>query len=614
MLAVFFLFLLLNLSLSYDRKSVKRSTTVIYVNAAASGGDGSSWTQAYNNLQSALTAASSLSGVQIWVAKGTYKPTLKYGGGYSGTENNLVTFKLSSNLAIYGGFVGTETSVSQRNLNVNPTILSGDINGDDPNTNDNAWHILYADGITNTIVDSFIIERGFAAGPDAGTVIRGTGGVSTITAITYAHTMGAGLVARNGAKVTLNKVIIQNHGFNSSRATIVDLAPPNTPLAAGGAIGIAEDGTLVTVTASTLTNNVATMFGTEGPAANLVLHGSLTISASTLSNNMGRENGGSIRSRSGRSIVSTSNTFTNNIVTSPGATTSGGAIGAFNTNLTVTSCIFDSNALTLLGFGGGGAILFHNPFDDGNIYKLTVTSSIFKNNIGSTFGGGAISVFGFSTNPSTSAAITSCVFTNNSAAIGGAISVDSLPTSVTSCVFNSNKAWAAGGAISGINLFNMLSNNTAVTLRTLLTVTSSSFISDSIVGTPAGAVPPLPILNLFAQILAPLVGSSSAGVTALGTGGGSISSQFSGNISVISCSFLSNSAGTGRGGAILVGGSDGFSGAGQTAMERAYLSVTSSSGFGNTDSTGTNNVAVLDPASIGSGPGGVQFVTDGSFS
>ncbi|RMH10848.1 MAG: hypothetical protein D6698_17240, partial [Gammaproteobacteria bacterium] len=72
------------------------SGNVLYVNAAATGvNNGTSWTDAYTDLQDALN--STCTGItEIWVAAGTYKPT-------SGTDRS-VSFVMKNNLAIYGGF------------------------------------------------------------------------------------------------------------------------------------------------------------------------------------------------------------------------------------------------------------------------------------------------------------------------------------------------------------------------------------------------------------------------------------------------------------------------------------------------------------------------------
>ena len=186
------------------------NAATFYVNQnAASGGNGSSWSTAFNNMDAALNAAGTAGGSNdIWVAQGTYKPSIPYGGGYNGTEPNLVTFYLPSNVAIYGGFAGGENSLSKRNPQKNPTILSGDLNGDDipgnfsSNKSDNAWHVLTANGATNVRVDGFFVKGGNAAGPDSGTATPdGSTGIRIAT-LNYAHDAGGALIARHGANVS----------------------------------------------------------------------------------------------------------------------------------------------------------------------------------------------------------------------------------------------------------------------------------------------------------------------------------------------------------------------------------------------------------------------------
>ena len=120
-----------------------------------------SWANACT-LQTALTSA--VSGDEIWVAAGTYKPT-------TGTDRSA-TFQLKNGVAIYGGFAGTETARDQRNPVANLTILSGDIDNNDSQTpiitdlttvtgnTTNSYHVVT--GATGATLDGFTITAGNA--------------------------------------------------------------------------------------------------------------------------------------------------------------------------------------------------------------------------------------------------------------------------------------------------------------------------------------------------------------------------------------------------------------------------------------------------------------------
>ncbi len=134
--------------------------TTIYVDADAAGpGNGSSWSNAFNDLQDALAAAGG-GGYQIWVAAGTYTPD-------AGTGDRTVSFELVDNVALYGGFAGWETSLSQRNPAANETTLSGDLMGNDGSVfagrADNSRHVVIGSGISDTaVLDGFTVSGGFA--------------------------------------------------------------------------------------------------------------------------------------------------------------------------------------------------------------------------------------------------------------------------------------------------------------------------------------------------------------------------------------------------------------------------------------------------------------------
>src|SRR5437870_283094 len=132
---------------------------IIGVKADATGKkDGTSWTDAYTDLQDAIAAAMVPGNTiqQIWVAKGTYKPA-----GPGGKTSEY--FTLVDNVTIYGGFAGTEQGVPDRNITANETILSGDLNGDDTpgggNITDNSDAVVQDSTTTlpTAILDGFTI-------------------------------------------------------------------------------------------------------------------------------------------------------------------------------------------------------------------------------------------------------------------------------------------------------------------------------------------------------------------------------------------------------------------------------------------------------------------------
>ena len=124
----------------------------IYVDASAGGSnDGSGWTNAYTDLQSALGNA--MPGDSIWIATGNYFP------GSSMTD----TFSISENVVLIGGFSGNglETMEHEADPGMNPTILSGDIGTPGLNT-DNIDHVVTISGNFVELI-GLIIEKGHAA-------------------------------------------------------------------------------------------------------------------------------------------------------------------------------------------------------------------------------------------------------------------------------------------------------------------------------------------------------------------------------------------------------------------------------------------------------------------
>ena len=127
--------------------------STVYVDAGASGAthDGSSWANAFLDLQPALQAATS--GTEIRVAEGTYKP---------GTLRTSA-FLLKTGVSILGGYAGDGAAdPNARDVTFYQTTLSGDIGTIGDNT-DNVYHVVSGTGINSTaVLDGFTITRGNA--------------------------------------------------------------------------------------------------------------------------------------------------------------------------------------------------------------------------------------------------------------------------------------------------------------------------------------------------------------------------------------------------------------------------------------------------------------------
>jgi len=139
----------------------------VYVKHDATGANnGTSWVNAYTDLQMAID---STSGQDIWVAAGTYYPQSDTSGNYFPLNFREKSFhpRLAGggNLKLYGGFIGNESLLTQRNPNTNITILSGDLGVVNSNA-DNAYHIItiHNNSGISKIIDGFEISKGNADG------------------------------------------------------------------------------------------------------------------------------------------------------------------------------------------------------------------------------------------------------------------------------------------------------------------------------------------------------------------------------------------------------------------------------------------------------------------
>jgi predicted outer membrane repeat protein len=145
-------------------------TSVIYVDQSAAGtNDGSSWANAFVDLQDGIQYARTHAEIsEIHVAQGIYCPA-----GADG--DRTISFELLSNVSILGGFPSSGGTIEQRDPQTYDTILSGDLNGDDlavadprdllteTSREENSVHVVQAYLSDETaILDGFVISGGKA--------------------------------------------------------------------------------------------------------------------------------------------------------------------------------------------------------------------------------------------------------------------------------------------------------------------------------------------------------------------------------------------------------------------------------------------------------------------
>ncbi len=363
-----------------------RALPATYYVKPGGSGDCSDWDNACD-LQAGLAAA--VSGDQVWAVEGVYYP------GPAGTRT--ARFTLKSGVEIYGGFAGTETGLDERDIPAHPTILSGDIDQNDTNTDgnyiaetyldiqgQNAYQVVYGSSVSSSArLDGFIITAGQASG-------------------TYPANDGGGIYNTTNSSPSLAHLVLSG----------------NWALHDGG--GMTDyDGCSPTMTDVVFTGNYASQKG--GGLFNSI-DSSPTLTEVAFTGNHASDGGGMYNAYSSSPAL-TDVTFANNTASLGG--------GMFNSNCTptLTRVYFVANTA---GEGGGmysQAIAANGP---------TLVDVVFDGNTASIEGGGMY-------NASGNASLTNVTFSGNSADYGGGmLASDAYPT-LTNVTFSGNSADYGGG-------------------------------------------------------------------------------------------------------------------------------------------------------------------------
>ena len=249
-----------------------RSSGIIYVDENATGSNnGTSWNDAYTDLQDALALSANCGLTEIWVAQGTYK---------TGTSE-YDSFVIPEGVTLLGGFIGNETSSDQRNWNAAPTLLSGDINGNDMADAGDS-HTIVTVTTPNVTLDGLIIAYSYADDP------------TDNSQVAIGRTGGGLYINQNASFLLKNSILHDNiafsDGINGLGGAVISftgdtkliscLLYDNVASTAGGAVSC-ESGE-VEIMNSTLANNTANMGGGVH-----LSDGTLLVANSILSNNTG---------------------------------------------------------------------------------------------------------------------------------------------------------------------------------------------------------------------------------------------------------------------------------------------------------------------------------------
>lgn len=321
----------------------------VLTTTTSSTDDGSSWADAFTNLQDALSAAAV--GDEIWVAAAVYKPTPV-------STRRTAFFPLPNGVAIYGGFAGHESEREERDWQANVTVLSGDIDNNDVTdengvtvhhndiVGENSYRVVVGSGVDETaVLDGFTITGGMYLrhGDPALTNLTFTGNSSNDGA--------GGLYIRNSDLTLTNALFSQNQA-----------------IVRGGAMVIRSSNSSPHLTNVTFSHNNsqeragALYFGGNG--SHPVLHHVV------FENNTAVADGGGLYIDS-ESVILTDVQFSQNSSTGDGG-------GIYNgTVMTMTNGILAGNIAT---YGGG---LF---IDDADVNVLT--NVLFSGNRANSDGGG----------------------------------------------------------------------------------------------------------------------------------------------------------------------------------------------------------------------------------
>ncbi|MCE9615271.1 MAG: right-handed parallel beta-helix repeat-containing protein [Lentisphaerae bacterium] len=420
-----------------------------YVDPTASGtGSGTTWPNAFTNLQTALTAAATND--EVRVAAGTYTP--------SDAGDRMISFALKTGMSLMGGY---PHGGGTRDWATNLTILSGDINAPGDPT-DNSAHVVVGAHLAR--LDGFTITKGYWDSNDdgprdgAGLYVNGNKVMTVVNCRfidNHSWYRGAGIyfgfTANSATGPVISNCTFQGNSttyggaygggvyiYNRTPATIIDSTFEDNTSANGAAFG--SQYADPTIRNCTFARNVS---AGAGGAVWISRPDATAISPSVISNcsffaNRAAGGGGALYVESVNYAL---NSITGCRFHANEATNQGGAIYVYRYDGAVEDCVFSDNR-SLNHEGGAIANYYGSPI----LRRLVAVGNR------SGYRGGAFFVGGHGSYP-TSPRFENVLAAGNVASYwGGALSTYYLygsTVTVVNCTFTSNRTVLASSSYGG---------------------------------------------------------------------------------------------------------------------------------------------------------------------
>jgi len=363
------------------------SADVIYVKAGGTG-DGTSWTDAYGDLQDGLGDA--IKGDQIWVAEGTYYPTSDYGLDIGDRGKH---FRMKNSVAIYGGFPDTgDPNINDRDPDMHKTILSGDLLGndnpdtsvedlrDDPNRADNCYHVFYHPAGTNlepnAILDGFTITGGNSDYLYAGGGMYNWESSPTLKSCNFvgnSATDGGGILNRDDSSpILVNCAFNRNwaedvggmFNFRNSDPTLTNCEFVGNSAGRGGGIGNVQSSPRL-VNCMFVGNSAAVLSPQWGGGMFNAFSSPTLVNCIFVGNNAGNSGGG-IENEIGSRLTLINCTFTGNIAPKGRALASGFDEPDIESGAQIVNCIMWNGGNEIWNIGGGPLTIIYSDIQGGS--------------------------------------------------------------------------------------------------------------------------------------------------------------------------------------------------------------------------------------------------------